>query len=64
MVGGVTRVPAEQQPGPGRSNTLWLFSVSRQVAALELDNVYMKYMLVVVALVMVGHLVVRRFFRP
>lgn len=57
-------MPAEQQPGPGRSNTLWLFSVSRQVAALELDNVYMKYMLVVVALVMVGHLVVRRFFRP
>ncbi|KFV19696.1 Bcl-2 homologous antagonist/killer, partial [Tauraco erythrolophus] len=34
------------------------------VAALELDNVYMKYMLVVVALVVVGHLVVRRFFRP
>ncbi|XP_029818371.1 bcl-2 homologous antagonist/killer [Manacus vitellinus] len=32
------------------------------VAALDLDNVYMKYMLVV-TLIVVGHLVVRRFFR-
>jgi len=28
-LGGVPRVQAERQPGPGRSNTLWLFSVSR-----------------------------------
>uniref|UniRef100_A0A8C0I8C0 Bcl-2 homologous antagonist/killer n=1 Tax=Bubo bubo TaxID=30461 RepID=A0A8C0I8C0_BUBBB len=42
----------------------WIAQQGRWVAALELDNVYMKYMLVVVALVMVGHLVVRRFFRP
>jgi len=53
--------------GPGRAQALLTPSapsVSRQVAALDLDNVYMKYMLVVLALVMVGHLVVRRFFRP
>ncbi|KAM6398937.1 bcl-2 homologous antagonist/killer [Rhynochetos jubatus] len=42
----------------------WIAQQGGWVAALELDNVYMKYMLVVVALVMVGHLVVRRFFRP
>ncbi|XP_023797676.1 bcl-2 homologous antagonist/killer isoform X2 [Cyanistes caeruleus] len=30
--------------------------------ALHLDNIYMKYMLVVTALVLLGHLVVRRFF--
>ncbi|XP_063212594.1 bcl-2 homologous antagonist/killer isoform X1 [Chroicocephalus ridibundus] len=27
--GGATQLQAEQQPGPGRSNVLWLFSVSR-----------------------------------
>ncbi|KAM6237033.1 bcl-2 homologous antagonist/killer isoform 2-T2 [Porphyrio hochstetteri] len=42
----------------------WIAQQGGWVAALDLDNVYMKYMLVVVALVMVGHLVVRRFFRP
>lgn len=42
----------------------WIAQQGGWVAALELDNVYMKYMLVVVTLVMVGHLVVRRFFRP
>ncbi|KFU96733.1 Bcl-2 homologous antagonist/killer, partial [Chaetura pelagica] len=41
----------------------WIAQQGGWVAALDLDNVYMKYMLVVVALVMVGHLVVRRFFR-
>ncbi|KFW76652.1 Bcl-2 homologous antagonist/killer, partial [Manacus vitellinus] len=39
-----------------------LVSAPCQVAALDLDNVYMKYMLVV-TLIVVGHLVVRRFFR-
>lgn len=34
-----------------------------QRAALDLDNVYMKYMLMVAVLVL-GHLVVRRFFTP
>ncbi|XP_068774131.1 bcl-2 homologous antagonist/killer isoform X1 [Struthio camelus] len=42
----------------------WIAQQGGWVAALDLDNVYMKYMLAVVALVMVGHLVVRRFFRP
>ncbi|KAM6311021.1 bcl-2 homologous antagonist/killer [Podargus strigoides] len=42
----------------------WIAQQGGWVAALDLDNVYMKYMLVVVALVMVGHLVVRRFLRP
>uniref|UniRef100_A0A8V1A9Q3 Bcl-2 homologous antagonist/killer n=3 Tax=Gallus gallus TaxID=9031 RepID=A0A8V1A9Q3_CHICK len=42
----------------------WIAQQGGWVAALDLDNVYMKYMLVVLALVMVGHLVVRRFFRP
>ncbi|KAM6041155.1 bcl-2 homologous antagonist/killer [Theristicus caerulescens] len=42
----------------------WIAQQGGWVAALDLDNVYMKYMMVVVALVMVGHLVVRRFFRP
>ncbi|XP_009325676.1 PREDICTED: bcl-2 homologous antagonist/killer [Pygoscelis adeliae] len=42
----------------------WIAQQGGWVAVLDLDNVYMKYMLVVVALVMVGHLVVRRFFRP
>ncbi|KFP89772.1 Bcl-2 homologous antagonist/killer, partial [Apaloderma vittatum] len=41
----------------------WIAQQGGWVAALDLDNVYMKYMLVV-ALVVVGHLVVRRFFRP
>lgn len=47
----------------GTSHALCSVSLC-QVAALDLDNVYMKYMLAVLALVMVGHLVVRRFFRP
>ncbi|XP_062461544.1 bcl-2 homologous antagonist/killer isoform X2 [Pezoporus occidentalis] len=42
----------------------WIAQQGGWAAALDLDNVYMKYMLVVVALVMVGHLVVRRFFKP
>ncbi|XP_050182827.1 bcl-2 homologous antagonist/killer isoform X1 [Myiozetetes cayanensis] len=41
----------------------WIAQQGGWVAALDLDNVYMKYMLVV-ALVVVGHLVLRRFFRP
>ncbi|KFP84183.1 Bcl-2 homologous antagonist/killer, partial [Acanthisitta chloris] len=40
----------------------WIAQQGGWVAALDLDNVYMKYM-VVVALIVVGHLVVRRFFR-
>nr|XP_047909680.1 bcl-2 homologous antagonist/killer isoform X1 [Anser cygnoides] len=36
----------------------WIAQQGGWVAALDLDNVYMKYMLAVVALVMVGHLVV------
>uniref|UniRef100_A0A8C2U9Z8 Bcl-2 homologous antagonist/killer n=1 Tax=Coturnix japonica TaxID=93934 RepID=A0A8C2U9Z8_COTJA len=37
----------------------WIAQQGGWVAALDLDNVYMKYMLAVVALVMVGHLVPR-----
>uniref|UniRef100_A0A8C5UAW6 Bcl-2 Bcl-2 homology region 1-3 domain-containing protein n=1 Tax=Malurus cyaneus samueli TaxID=2593467 RepID=A0A8C5UAW6_9PASS len=36
---------------------------SPQVAALDLDNVYVKYVLVM-AVVVLGHLAVRRFFTP
>ncbi|XP_065710552.1 bcl-2 homologous antagonist/killer [Patagioenas fasciata] len=42
----------------------WIAQQGGWVAALNLDNVYVKYMLVVLALVVVGHIVVRRFFRP
>ncbi|XP_039238254.1 bcl-2 homologous antagonist/killer, partial [Pipra filicauda] len=42
--------------------TRWIAQQGGWVAVLDLDNVYMKYMLVV-ALVVVGHLLVRRFFR-
>ncbi|XP_054032416.1 bcl-2 homologous antagonist/killer [Dryobates pubescens] len=42
----------------------WIAQQGGWVAALKLDNVYVNYMLVVVALVLVGHLVVRRFLRP
>ncbi|KGL79432.1 Bcl-2 homologous antagonist/killer, partial [Tinamus guttatus] len=41
----------------------WIAQQGGWVAALDLDNVYVKYMMVVLALVLVGHLVVRRFFR-
>ncbi|XP_053943927.1 bcl-2 homologous antagonist/killer isoform X2 [Cuculus canorus] len=42
----------------------WIAQQGGWVAALNLENVYLKYMLAVAVLVMVGHLVVRRFFRP
>uniref|UniRef100_A0A8B9FI91 BCL2 antagonist/killer 1 n=1 Tax=Amazona collaria TaxID=241587 RepID=A0A8B9FI91_9PSIT len=42
----------------------WIAQQGGWAAALDLDNVSMKYMLVMVALVMVVHLVVRRFFKP
>ncbi|KFO88267.1 Bcl-2 homologous antagonist/killer, partial [Buceros rhinoceros silvestris] len=42
----------------------WIAQQGGWVAALNLPNVYMKYMLAVAALILVGHLVVRRFFRP
>lgn len=36
--------------------------LSRQVAALDLDNVYLKYMMIVLIAVLLGQFVVRRFF--
>ncbi|KFQ33456.1 Bcl-2 homologous antagonist/killer, partial [Mesitornis unicolor] len=42
----------------------WIAQQGGWAAVLDLDNVYVKYMLVVVALVVVGHVVVRRFFKP
>uniref|UniRef100_A0A8C8RGB1 Bcl-2 homologous antagonist/killer n=1 Tax=Pelusios castaneus TaxID=367368 RepID=A0A8C8RGB1_9SAUR len=40
----------------------WIAQQGGWVAALDLDNVYMKYMMVVLAVVLLGQLVVRRFF--
>ncbi|XP_023797678.1 bcl-2 homologous antagonist/killer isoform X4 [Cyanistes caeruleus] len=40
----------------------WIAQQGGWGTALHLDNIYMKYMLVVTALVLLGHLVVRRFF--
>ncbi|XP_065505434.1 bcl-2 homologous antagonist/killer isoform X2 [Caloenas nicobarica] len=42
----------------------WIAQQGGWVAALNLDNVYVKYMLMALALVVVGNIVVRRFFRP
>ncbi|XP_067387715.1 bcl-2 homologous antagonist/killer [Emydura macquarii macquarii] len=42
----------------------WIAQQGGWVAALDLDNVYMKYMMVVLVVVLLGQLVVRRFFSP
>ncbi|XP_030077102.1 bcl-2 homologous antagonist/killer [Microcaecilia unicolor] len=42
----------------------WIAQQGGWVAALELDNDYFKYVLVVLAVVVVGQFVVRRFFSP
>nr|XP_025038514.1 bcl-2 homologous antagonist/killer [Pelodiscus sinensis] len=40
----------------------WIAQQGGWVAALDLDNVYVKYMMVVLVVVLLGQLVVRRFF--
>ncbi|XP_074921017.1 bcl-2 homologous antagonist/killer [Chelonoidis abingdonii] len=42
----------------------WIADQGGWVAALELDNVYVLYMMGVLVVVLLGHLVVRRFFSP
>uniref|UniRef100_A0A8D0H446 Bcl-2 homologous antagonist/killer n=1 Tax=Sphenodon punctatus TaxID=8508 RepID=A0A8D0H446_SPHPU len=42
----------------------WIAQQGGWVAALDLDNVYFKYMMAVLVVVVLGNIVVRRFFRP
>ncbi|XP_043356398.1 bcl-2 homologous antagonist/killer isoform X2 [Dermochelys coriacea] len=42
----------------------WIADQGGWVAALELDNIYVLYMMGVLVVVLLGHLVVRRFFSP
>ncbi|KAG6935433.1 BCL2 antagonist/killer 1 [Chelydra serpentina] len=42
----------------------WIADQGGWVAALDLDNVYVLYMMGVLVVVLLGHLVVRRFFSP
>ncbi|XP_074833401.1 bcl-2 homologous antagonist/killer [Carettochelys insculpta] len=42
----------------------WIAQQGGWVAALDLDNIYLKYMMVVLAVVLLGQFVVRRFFSP
>ncbi|XP_005995522.1 bcl-2 homologous antagonist/killer [Latimeria chalumnae] len=40
----------------------WIAQQGGWVAALDLDNVYMKYLLAILGVVLIGHFVLRRFF--